>query len=231
LLSKQDGPKKRHNEVLKLIAITTMLIDHVGLIFFPESTFMRILGRIAFPIFAFHIAKGYVHTSNKLNYISRLLTFAAISQIPYMLLLQTYNLNILFTLLLSITLISCVHYKKWYWMILIGIIFIIPKYLQLPNFEYTWYGLIMPVIFYLFANSKKKIVIYQSILTLIFVFLESEPNIQLFAIFGVLLCLYFPTDKFKVYLNKSFFYWFYPAHLTILFAILWIIQTNFWRLK
>lgn len=196
-----------------------MLIDHVGLIFFPESTFMRILGRIAFPIFAFHIAKGYVHTSSKLNYISRLLTFAAISQIPYMLLLQTYNLNVLFTLLLSIILISCIHYKKWYWIILIGIIVIIPKHIQLPSFEYTWYGLIMPLIFYLFANSKKKIVIYQSILTLMFVFLESEPNIQLFAIIGVLLCLYFPVNQFKIHLNKYFFYWFYPAHLTILFLI------------
>lgn len=196
-----------------------MLIDHIGLIFFPESSLMRILGRIAFPIFAFHVAKGFVHTSSKLNYISRLLTFAAISQIPYMLLLQTYNLNILFTLLLSIALISCIHYKKWHWTLLIVIIVIIPKYLQFPTFEYTWYGLIMPVIFYIFANSKKKIVIYQSILTIMFVLLEPDTNIQLFAILGVLLCLYFPVNLFKIYVNKNFFYWFYPAHLTVLLLI------------
>lgn len=71
-------PKKRHNEILKVIVITSMLIDHIGLVFFPEITFMRILGRIAFPIFAFQIAKGYVHTSSKFNYLYRLLIFAAI---------------------------------------------------------------------------------------------------------------------------------------------------------
>ncbi|WP_367275868.1 TraX family protein [Niallia sp. MER 6] len=219
MFSPQKIPGKQHNEILKLIAIISMLIDHIGLIFFPESTFMRILGRIAFPIFAFHIAKGYVHTSSKMNYISRLLIFAAISQIPYMFLLKTYNLNILFTLTLSVILISCIQYKKWYWIILIGFIVIIPKYLQLLSFEYTWYGLIMPVIFYLYADSKNKLVIYQSILTILFIILESEKIIQFFAIFGVLLCLYFPTNKFKIYLNKFFFYWFYPVHLTILFII------------
>lgn len=217
LVSLSKKQRKRHNEVLKLIAIIAMLIDHVGIIFFPESSFMRILGRIAFPIFAYHIAKGYGYTSSKLNYISRLLTFAAISQIPYMLLLQTYNLNILFTLLLSLLLISCIHYKKWHMIILIGFIIIMPKYLQLPSFEYTWYGLITPVIFYFFADSKKKIVIYQSVLTIAFVISESVALIQLFAIIGIFLCLYFPVNQFKIYLNKFFFYWFYPAHLTILF--------------
>lgn len=214
-----SSPGKNHNEILKLIAIVTMIIDHVGLVFFPESTFMRVLGRIAFPIFAYHIAKGFIHTSSKLNYISRLLIFAGISQIPYMFLLQTYDFNILFTLFLSVVLISCIHYKKWYWTILIGLVVIIPQYTPLPSFEYTWYGLVMPLLFYLFADSKRKLIIYQSILTLLFVILESEAAIQMFAILGVLLCLYFPINKFKIYLNKYFFYWFYPVHLTILLSL------------
>ena len=50
--------------VLKLIAIISMLIDHIGAILFPSSEVLRIIGRLAFPIFAFIIVEGYFHTKN-----------------------------------------------------------------------------------------------------------------------------------------------------------------------
>jgi len=57
---------------LKLLACITMLIDHIGAIFFPDIMFIRIIGRVAFPIYAFLITEGYSRTKNLKRYMSRL---------------------------------------------------------------------------------------------------------------------------------------------------------------
>ena len=53
--------------VLKLFAASFMLIDHIGILFFPEIMIFRILGRISFPIFAFLVVEGFMHTRNIKN--------------------------------------------------------------------------------------------------------------------------------------------------------------------
>ena len=53
---------------LKLVAALTMLIDHVGMLLFPQVLLLRIIGRLAFPIYAFMIAEGCRYTKNKLRY-------------------------------------------------------------------------------------------------------------------------------------------------------------------
>ena len=69
--------------VLKLIAMLTMVIDHIGDIFFPEVFWMRFVGRIAMPIFAFFIAEGYSYTHDRKKYLLRLGLFALISELPF----------------------------------------------------------------------------------------------------------------------------------------------------
>ena len=66
-------------DVLKIIAVLAMLIDHVGKLFFPEVLFLQILGRLAFPIFAFFIAEGFYYTKNKVQYLFTILVFAVIA--------------------------------------------------------------------------------------------------------------------------------------------------------
>lgn len=68
---------------LKLIALVTMLIDHVGAALFPGAVWMRAVGRIAMPIFAFCVAEGYTHTSDRRRYLLRLGVFAAVSELPF----------------------------------------------------------------------------------------------------------------------------------------------------
>ena len=55
--------------MLKILGAVFMLIDHIGVVFFPEVKILRILGRISFPIFAFMIAEGCRYTRNKLRYL------------------------------------------------------------------------------------------------------------------------------------------------------------------
>lgn len=51
--------------VLKLIAAVSMLIDHAGLLLFPEQDWMRLVGRLAMPIFAYCIAEGFLYTRSR----------------------------------------------------------------------------------------------------------------------------------------------------------------------
>ena len=68
---------------LKLIAIISMLFDHAGYAIYGKLSWCNFIGRLAFPIFAFQITEGYIHTKNLKNYFFRLGIFALISQIPF----------------------------------------------------------------------------------------------------------------------------------------------------
>ena len=88
--------------VLKIIAIITMFIDHLGYAIFGKFSCFNYIGRLSFPIFAFQISEGYIHTKNLKKYFLRLFLFALVSQIPFMLfhsiISRDFSLNIFFTL-------------------------------------------------------------------------------------------------------------------------------------
>ena len=89
---------------LKLIAVCTMFIDHMGDTLFPGVMWLRCIGRVAFPLFCFLIAEGCVHTHDRKKYALRLLVFALLSEIPFNLMTgravwNPYDQNVLWTLL------------------------------------------------------------------------------------------------------------------------------------
>ena len=105
---------------LKVIAVITMLIDHTGSVFLSGNpiplftvaghtltlyTVLRFIGRISFPIFAYLIVEGFLHTSDRKNYGLRLFIFALISEIPWNLehsgTIWYSGQNVFFTLLLG----------------------------------------------------------------------------------------------------------------------------------
>ena len=57
--------------VLKLIAVFAMVCDHFSYLIFGRFSFLNYIGRIAFPIFAYQITEGYVHTKSLKKYSSR----------------------------------------------------------------------------------------------------------------------------------------------------------------
>lgn len=68
---------------LKLLAMAAMLVDHMGYLLFPTAMWMRYVGRLAFPIFAFQIAEGWYRTHNREKYTLRLLICAVVSEVPF----------------------------------------------------------------------------------------------------------------------------------------------------
>lgn len=105
---------------LKLIAVITMLIDHVALAVLRRMAqtggagtelqvtydLMRDIGRIAFPIYCFMLVEGLKHTHSRWRYAARLWAFALISEIPFDLAFSSKILefgyqNVFFTLAIS----------------------------------------------------------------------------------------------------------------------------------
>ena len=90
---------KENSNFLKLVGVISMALDHIGKYFYPQYLIFQILGRIAFPIFAFQLCVGYQKTSNKKRYIKRLLIFGIITQPIYYLLTrrQVFYLRVIIT--------------------------------------------------------------------------------------------------------------------------------------
>lgn len=153
--------------VLKIIALITMILDHIKYAIPATNCFItEYLGRISFPLFAFLISEGYTHTKSKTKYIGRLLIFAFISQIPFMLfrtlVADKLLLNILFTFLFSILGIEIFEYFKkienisiiFRYIIIIISFFAISIIGSYINVDYAWFGICTVWLFYILKKSK-----------------------------------------------------------------------------
>ena len=92
---------------LKLIAMVSMVIDHVGAVFFPAAAWMRMVGRLAMPVFSFCVAEGFAHTRDKKKYLLRMGVFALLSEVPFDLAFEGRvgpgHQNIMLTFFLALT--------------------------------------------------------------------------------------------------------------------------------
>ena len=214
---------------LKWIAIITMLIDHLAAVLLPQTSpawmVMRIIGRLAFPIFVFLLVEGFHHTKDVNKYLIRLGIFALVSEVPFDLafygtVIEFTHQNIFFTLFLGLAciyLMSLVEkkYGKNVFMtnVLNGVITltfcIIAFFLRT---DYSYAGILLIAAFYLFRGNK----VLQTF-TLFFVSAFIIGNINVFATLAIIPIAFYNGEKGKS--MKYFFYIFYPAHLLILAGI------------
>lgn len=222
---------------LKLIAIITMTIDHIGVVFgTPFYNLLRAVGRLSFPIFAFLLTEGYVHTKSFSKYFLRLLVLALISEVIYdyvffdSFIYRGEN-NIFFTLALGLLTLFLLDKSKGlikrYFKDKVDLVIILPiTYLliivimglmgEFLNFSYGMLGILVISFFYLFKDNFALIVISVSLSTLIL-----GEGMQYFSLFSLIL-IYFYNKKLGKK-SKLFFYLYYPLHILVLGVIKMLI--------
>ena len=88
-----EGSKFRFIEMngnqLKIVALLAMTCDHVGKQLLPQMEILQIVGRLAFPIFAYMIAEGCRYTKNRRKYLSVMFLVALMCQVVYFIFLNS----------------------------------------------------------------------------------------------------------------------------------------------
>ena len=216
--------------VIKLIAIVTMVIDHVGLLFFPEEIIFRVVGRFSFPLFAWLIANGAKHTKNMNAYVVRLFVFALFSQIPYMMAHRTVipgflGLNIFFTLFLGLVGIKLISSGVNKYLQAAGVI-LISLGAEFSGTDYGAVGVLSIIFFYIFYDNFKLMSVFQFLLHGVLwyvLFLGSGsglsllPLLQPVALFSLII-IFFYSHRIGPKM-RYLFYAFYPLHLLVLYFI------------
>ena len=212
-----EGVKNvERNDWLKLLACLLMLIDHVGYLFFPDLLALRAVGRLAFPIFAWQIARGYRHTSHLGRYMGRLFVFALLSQIPYRW-FSPGRLNILPTLLAGLWVLWLSDRGGKKGLLYAGLLVAMGDVLHL---QYGSYGLAMIWIFHLYGKDRGKTTLAYVLMSLFFVWLDGFSDSMLFQSLSVwALFLIYADWPFQIRLNRYFFYVFYPGHIAFLLLV------------
>jgi hypothetical protein len=232
-----------NSNTLRLVAVLLMISDHVWATTMSFGNWMTYIGRMAFPIFAFQIAEGFIHTKDFKKYALRLLAFGLVSEIPFNLFYSSrwfnpYHQNVMFTLLLGLLAIRVIDNlkedisaknigKSVLWLLLIGIGG------TLGFVDYGFLGVLTVVMFYLCRGYR-----FTPILQLIGMILINivffEGQVFIFEVFGKTLEI--PSQGFAVFAlipiwlyngkkGKSSkilqygFYAFYPVHMLILYLI------------
>jgi len=219
-----DKNYELRNDIVKVIAMITMFIDHLGYYIFPYYLneyfiIFRIIGRLAYPIFAYYLAIGFKRTSNLKKYILRMFIFALLTQIPfYYFSGQLLYLNVMFTFTLGLMMLYFYERKSPLW-----ILFFLGA--QILNTDYGAYGLAIILVFYLYGDDFKKSIIFYSLVTGLYVVVNAAGSsyvsyiqfIQLFSILAIPI-IYFKYP-ISIRINKYIGYGFYPGHIALIVLI------------
>ena len=216
-------------DFIKIIAVVSMTIDHIGGAFFPQYPAFRWIGRIAFPLFCYCLTVGMMYTGDIKKYLFRLGAFAVISQ-PFWILAfnsdditgNIFNLNIFFTLIVSL-LGACGFKERKWWLFILALIL-----LNVINFDYAMTGLILILIFYLCRNKPWLGAVVYTLTYLPALNGNMADPLALkigghaigFEIFALLALpfIYIQTNS-GLKIPKRFFYIYYPAHLFAIYLI------------
>ena len=228
-------------EMLKLIACVTMLIDHFGHAIVPELSVpyvvplyyaCRLVGRIAFPIYCFLLAEGMRHTLNPHKYILRLAVGVLLAELPFDILFEggfswAYQ-NVMVTLTLGAVMLWCMHHAGSPWMKLL----IVLPFALLAEFagaDYGGWGVAMIAVFALVDRWSWQlggILLVNAAMNSATIPLLGIPvSIQLFAALAMVpIGLYSGRKLTRSRVLQWAFYLFYPVHLVMLWMILGFIR-------
>lgn len=214
---------------LKILAMLAMTWDHIGLQLLPQFGVLRVVGRLALPIFAYMIAEGCRYTRNRKNYLLRLLALAAVCQTVYYFAMGSLYQCILVTFSMSVCLICAIDGAKKQTnakTVLLalgtaaGVVFLcqgLPKLLPGTDFEvdYGLFGVLLPVLAYYGKTAYQKAALLA--LGLILLALSYGGN-QWWALAAVPLLLCYNGRRGKRRMGMLF-YLYYPLHLVVIYGL------------
>ena len=209
---------------LKLIAMITMTCDHVGVQIFPQCLWLRILGRLAMPIYAYMIAEGCRHTRDRKKYLLRLFGMGTLCQIVYFVAMKSLYQCILITFSLSVILIRLIDLAEQEKTAgarirlfgAVAVVFflcvVLPDLLPHTDYEidYGLPGVLLPVLIY--GGGTKGLLIGLALTAL------KYGGVQWFSFLAIPLLLAYNGQRGKANIGKLF-YWYYPLHLVAIYGI------------
>lgn len=230
---------------LHLLAMLLMLCDHSWAMLFPAQEWMTCVGRIAFPIFAFLAAEGYVHTGNLRRYLGRMLLGALLAEIPFDLMyggtvFYPFHQNVLWTFLIALLLISLIEKCRSRFktptaaLLTVGIVVLGYFLGAVTMVDYYGVGVVTVLMFYLFRGQNWRCRVLQLLcLYLLNVKLlggfyypvmignyEFRIVQQGFALFALIpIWLYRGRRGFHTKWFQYSCYGFYPVHMLILYFL------------
>lgn len=214
---------------LKIIALVTMTIDHIGVQLLPQYIILRIIGRLSFPVFAFMIAEGCRYTKNRRKYLGSMAGLAFACQLVYFVAMQSLYQCVLVTFSLAIWLIYALDNAlkrksvlSWLaaavsFTALIFICEVMPELLTNTDFavDYGIWGVLLPVFVYM--GSTKSTCLIMAALGLVFLSADLQ-GIQWYSLAALVLLALYSGKRGKMKL-KHLFYIYYPLHLAAIYAI------------
>ena len=223
------GAVLRSQEALKLLACLCMLIDHIGAVLVPLRI-LRVIGRLAFPIYCFLLTEGAIHTRSPFRYGLRLAVGMLLSEIPFDLLfygkLTFEHQSVMVTLLLGF--LGTQFYKSLPVRWLRPVVWLpLAAAADLLHTDYGGYGVILIAVFTMLPG-RNWLVIRVLLMTALF-FLMNSANVHVFGlsvpiqIFAILALI--PMELYngkKAGSGKTIqwiFYLFYPAHMLVLLLL------------
>ena len=233
---------------LKIIALITMIIDHIGSLLFPEITILRIIGRLAFPLYCFLLVDGYEHIKNDkkrlAKYAINLLLFAIISEVPFNLMQNhtcSYILhqNVLFELFVGLLMLIGVDFAKDNRLLKTIFVYLASIFAFALFFDYSFFGVLLILGLYYYRKSDKNSILYISFLIFIILFIVYDllatytPDVSNYWANSLAEDIYLIGVPFAIPLIlsyngsqgkhnrfiKYFFYFSYPLHIIILLFI------------
>ena len=213
---------------LKIIALIAMTCDHVGLTLLPQFPILRIIGRIAFPIFAWFIAEGCRYTRDRKRYLLTMAGFAAVCQVVYFLATGSLYLGVLVSFTVAIWLIGlfdrctcacCNNANLWGAVAAFqGVLLLcwyLPKLVPGLDLDYGFCGILLPCLVYLYRTKRNQLVSFGLGLVILSVVYG---GIQWFSLLSLpLMALYNGQRGIKKL--KYLFYIYYPAHLVVIYLL------------
>lgn len=218
-----------NRNILKITALIAMTLDHIGLQLFPQYTFLRIIGRLAFPIFAYMISEGCLYTGNRKRYLASIAIVAILCQVVYFFAMNSLYQCIFVTFTLSVILIYAFDNalkKKNLPSVLAALLLYfavvmiteyLPRILVNTDFcvDYGFLGVMLPVVVYFSKGKFMKLL--STAVCLVLLALVSG-GIQWYSLLALPLIALYNGGNGKRNL-KWMFYIYYPVHLVAIYVV------------